>query len=334
MDNKYSIVSCNGAKHIGLPNTISFISKYFKNGEVYVELKDSVNNHRMFIIQSFSLPNTHLMELLLTVDAAKRSGAKEINVIIPYFPYSRMDKKHRPGVPISAKIVADILSAMNIDRIVTFDLHAEQIQGFFSNNIDFCHVKMGGFFTAHMMQKYVNYGTSDWVFCSPDAGSVKRTKELASLVGNQNLCNMIKYRVKDQEVDSMLIIGDVKEKNVVVFDDMIDTCGTIEKAVDILFNEGAKDVVVMATHGILSKPAFHRLNTITADVYVTDSLPIPTFQEFNYQRIYADNILSILPLKPFIETIINRIINYKRLGDLCSCYKLTQEEKKSTWVFR
>ena len=322
MYNDVVIISCSGAEHIDIKSTIPHISKYFKNGEVYVELQEGINDKRVFIIQSFKLPNTHLLELLLTIDAAKRGGAREINIIIPYFPYCRMDKKHRSGVPISAKVVADVISTMNVNRIVTFDLHAEQIQGFFSNKIDFCHVQMGGFFTAHMKERYIDFGMSNWVFCAPDSGSVKRTKELALLSNNQNLCNMIKYRIKDQEVDSMLIIGDVKNKNVVVFDDMIDTGGTLSKAIDILLDEGAENITVMATHGILSEPAYDRLNSLLADVYIANSLPLP--------NIDYENVVNVLPLRSFIENIIDRIVNHQRLGDLCSKYELTKYDLIST----
>ena len=306
-----AIIVCSGAKHLGIDSNIEYNHKLFTNGEIFVQTPNGgVNGKDVFIIQSFDLPNTHLMELLITIDACRRSNAENVHVIIPYFPYSRMDKRHYSGSPISAKVVAELLTTMHPTSIVSLDLHADQIQGFFNNNIRFRHVQMGAFFKHELLKKYPTFGDESWVFCSPDSGSVKRTKQFALLSNSQQLCNIIKYREKDQVVDKMMLIGDVNKKNVVIFDDMIDTGGTLHGAKQLLLKYGAKKVIALATHGIFSYPEKVHKNLDNYEIYVTNSmnckaLPVST---------------EVFSIGAFIYEIIYRISHNLNLGDMNSIW--------------
>ena len=312
-----SIIVCSGAKHIGLKSTIKHNTTFFKNGEILVKIEDTLRNKPVIILQSFNLPNTHLMEVLLTVDAVKRAGAKYVTLILPYFPYSRMDKKHDAGVPISAKVVCDMLSAVNVDRIISFDLHNDAIQGFLSNNIQFDHILCRGFFSYHLRSMFGDL--ADWVFCAPDAGSVKRVKKFAAINCAKEMCVLIKHRARDSEVESMQMIGDVTRKKVIIADDMCDTGGTLAKAMDMLFDAGALKVIAVTTHGVLSFPSYHAMSKKT--LFVTDTCNIPEVQYENkwrntgmsYEKPHTMRVFSI---KPFIETIIDRVNNNAKIGDL------------------
>ena len=304
------VIVCNGAKHLGI-NSVNCISNYFSNGEVNIEIKANLQNKDIFILQSFDLPNTHLMELLCTIDACKREYVNKIHVIIPYFPYCRGDKKFRCGMSIPAKVVTDILSVVNPDSIISFDLHATQIQGFFNNNIRFHHIGMGAFFTYHLKKIYNDFGSDNWVFVSPDAGAVKRTKDFALLSNSRNICNMIKYRKKAQEIEEMILVGDVKDKYCVIFDDIADTCGTLRKAVDILYENGAKYVVAVATHGLFSDKEKVDKNVSNFDLYVTDSI--------NSKN--KPSSVKTIPISDMIHEIIYSINNNINLDKLSFSYR-------------
>jgi len=305
------VIVCNGAKHIGIESTIPYISKYYTNGEVSIQLPNgNVDGHNVSIIQSFDSPNTNLMELMITIDACRRSGAKDINIIIPYFPYSRNDQRHSIGTPISAKVVADMLKSVNPTTIISFDLHASQIQGFFDNTIQFKHVHMGAFFKHHITKLYPTFGDNDWTFVSPDSGAVKRTKNFAMLMDNKNICNIAKYREKDQEVESMILMGDVENKNVCIFDDIIDTGGTINMAIRLLKSYGAEDVIALATHGILSAANKVHDNLDEYNIFITNSL----------KGSATPTNTTILPIKNFIYDIIYRLDRNMRLGELNSTW--------------
>ncbi len=296
-----AIIVCNGAKHLGIKSTVPMVSEFFSGGECKIEPetkhKQQLSGQNAFIIQGFSRPNDHMIELCLMVDAVKRSGGKKVTVIIPYFPYCRMDKIHSSGVPISAKIMCDFLEVAGVDRIVTMDLHAEQIQGFLSNNIEFTHLRMGAYFTAVAKNMFPTFGDDSWKFCAADLGSVKRTKTFALLNDSKQLCNIVKYRNVAQKVDEMILIGDVDEFNVVVFDDMIDTAGSMEEACRLLREKGAKRIIIMATHPVFSEPELvkNRLNDVT--VIVTNS--------FNPMIIPAKT--TVMALDRFIQEIIYSI---------------------------
>ncbi len=314
---KNSIIVCSGAEHIGIKPNIEHTTTFFKNGEILVKIKDTLRNKPVIIIQSFNLPNTHLMELCLAVDAARRAGAKYVTVIMPYFPYSRMDKKHDAGVPISAKVVCDTLAAVNVDRIVTLDLHNDAIQGFLSNNVQFDHILCRGFFTHHLRGIYNSL--DDWVFCAPDAGSVKRVKKFAAINGSKDMCVLIKHRPKDGEVEAMQMIGDVKGRKVIIADDMCDTGGTLAKAMDIIMEAGALQVIAVTTHGVLSYPSYKVMQDKV--LFVTDTCEVFKVQHENKwnksgPKYKKPKTLRVIPIKPFLESIINRIDSNSKIGDL------------------
>jgi ribose-phosphate pyrophosphokinase len=304
-----NIIVCNGARHMGIKSTVKYISRLFTSGEVDIQIPNGkIDSKEVFIVQSFQLPNTHLMELMITIDACRRSGAKKIHAILPYFPYSRQDQRHDTGTPISARVVADMLASVNPDSIVSFDLHAPQIQGFFNNKIQFKHVQMGAFFTHNMLNYFENFGDQSWVFVSPDSGALKRTKKFALLSNNKNLCNIIKYREKAQEIESMRLIGDIEGKNAVLFDDMIDTGGTLNNAIKLLYDNGANMVVSLATHPVYSDPEKVKTNLDNHRIFTTDSIDSKT---------NPSNAVKF-PLYNLIYDIISRIESGLRLGELNS----------------
>lgn len=312
-----NIIVCTGAKHIGIETRVDYNITFFKNGEIAVKINSPLRSQSVIIVQSFGLPNTHLMELMLTVDAARRAGAKYVTVIMPYFPYSRMDKKHDAGVPISAKVVCDMLETVNVDRVITLDLHNDAIQGFLSNNIQFDHILCRGFFTFNLRRVYGDL--SDWVFCAPDAGSVKRVKKFAGINGAKEMCVLIKHRAKDSEVESMQMIGDVEGKKVIIADDMCDTGGTLAKAIDMLKDAGAVTVVAATTHGVLSAPSYKVMNDKI--LYVTDTCEVYPIQYGNKwtksgSKYKKPSTLRVLPIKDFIISIIDRVETNSKLGDL------------------
>lgn len=303
------LIVCNGAKHYGLESSVSHENTLFADGEVSVRIKDSVRNKRVTILQGFELPNTHLMELIITIDAARRSGAGEVNVIIPMFPYARQDRRHASGTPISGRVVCDLLVAVNPDRVICFDLHADQIQGFMGNRCQFDHIPLTSFLSFHLKQHIADI--QDYVFCAPDAGSIKRTLKLKDACGATDMCFINKVRTRANVVDSMQIIGDVKGRNILIIDDMIDTAGTLVCAMQHLYDNGAIRVKAVASHGLFSSPAYERLKN--SQLYITDSMPI---NDKDTQGTASPEYLSVLPLKNFILDILTCINNQRQLGKM------------------
>ena len=311
------LLVCNGAKHFDINSTIRHESYYFNNGELYIKIYSSVRGKSVCILQSFELPNTHFMELCLTVDAVKRAGAKSITVISPYFPYCRMDKKHAAGVPISAKVVCDMLASVNIDRLVTFDLHNDAIQGFLSNNIQFDHLLLRGYFKQELEKVYGSLAS--WVFCAPDAGSVKRVKKFATLCGSNDMCIGIKTRPKDGKVSHIQMIGDVKDRDVIVADDMCDTGGTLVKIMDLLEANGAHRVIAVTTHPIFSYPSYEVLRNRT--IYVSNSCKISQVQyKDRYIRqgnpVTLPDTVHVIELEPFLHELLKRLSMNSKIGDM------------------
>jgi len=300
-----ALIICSGAEHFGLFSDVSFKSSKFANKEYQIRIKDSIRNKNVIILQSFDEPNDHLMELLITIDAAKRSGANTISVIAPLFPYSRQDRRHDGGTPISARVVCDLLASTNIDRLCSIDLHAHQIQGFLPSSIQFDHLSAGAFLAFHLNNHIKDL--RDYVFCSPDAGSVKRTRKLASLCGIKDFCVIIKTRSKENEIDGIEIIGGVKDRKVLIIDDMIDTAGTLQAAMNGLKERGATVVKAVATHGIFSRPAFTRLKG--KDIFVTDTVALP-------QTDKTPETITVFPMRNFITEVIQRMKNGHALGIL------------------
>ena len=228
----------------------------FSDGEINVIIPESVRGEDVFIIQPTCSPaNDNLMELLIITDALKRSSAGTINAVIPYFGYARQDKKAAPRVPISAKLVADMLEIAGIKRVITIDLHDSQIQGFFNIPVD--HLVGASLFVEYIKTKNLK----NPIIASPDVGGVARARGYAEKLG-LDLVIVDKKREKANVCEVMNIIGDVTAKDVIILDDMVDTAGTLTKAADILKSKGATSVMACCTHGVLSGPAYDRINIV------------------------------------------------------------------------
>lgn len=243
--------------------------KKFSDGEISVQITESVRGMDVFIIQPTCAPtNDNLMELLIMVDALKRSSAKSITAVIPYYGYARQDRKAAPRVPITAKLVADLLEAAGIHRVITIDLHAAQIQGFFNIPAD-------NLFGSIMFVDYIRSKKfANPVIASPDIGGVTRARSYASKLG-YDLIIVDKRREKANESEVMNIIGDVEGKDVILVDDMVDTAGTLVKAASVLKKMGATSVMACCTHGVLSGPAYERLDDGELDeLVVSDTIPL------------------------------------------------------------
>ena len=277
---------------LGCPLGNLLVTK-FSDGEFSVSYEESIRGRDVFLVQS-TFPNSdNLMELLLMIDAAKRASARHIIAVIPYFGWARQDRKDKPRVSIGAKLVADLLSVAGIDRLITMDLHADQIQGFFNVPVD--HLYASNILLPYLQSLHLE----NLVIASPDVGGSKRANTYAKYLGCPLvLCN--KTRSRANVVATMQIIGDVKDKNVVIVDDMVDTAGTIAKAADVMIEAGAKSVRACASHCVMSGPATERVqNSSLEELVFTDSIPYT-------QRCAKVKQLSVADL--FAETI-KRIIN-------------------------
>lgn len=255
------------ARAYGKPLGSSSATK-FSDGEISVELNESVRGCDVFIIQSTIPPGDNLIELLLMIDAARRASAKHVTVVMPYFGYARQDRKDKPRVPITAKLMANILSASGADRLMTCDLHADQIQGFFDIPVD----HMDGSF---MFVPYLKSLNLDKIkFASPDVGGVKRARKYASYFeADMVVCD--KHRKRANEIASMQLIGDVEGSNVILVDDLIDTGGTMCKAADLIMEKGAKSVRAVVTHAVLSGNAYENINkSVMSELVVTDTIQL------------------------------------------------------------
>jgi ribose-phosphate pyrophosphokinase len=262
----------------------------FASGEIYVRYNESVRGSDAFIVQSMTSPiNQWVMETLLMIDALKRGSAKRITVVVPFYPYARQDKKHRGREPISARLVADMMKTAGADRILTVDLHTAQIQGFFDGPVD--HL-----FAMDLLADYVRdrYDGREMAVVSPDSGRVRLAERWTERLGGCPLAFIHKTRdtSRPNEVAVNRVVGDVEGRVCVTVDDIIDSGGTICKAADALFEAGAADVIVAATHGVLSDPATERLkNSRISEVVLTNTLPIPAEKQLD-----KITVLSIAPL--------------------------------------
>ncbi len=272
---------------------------HFSDGEFAVSYEESIRGRDIFLVQS-TFPNSdNLMELLLMIDAAKRASARCINAVIPYFGWARQDRKDKPRVSIGAKLVADLLMAAGINRLITMDLHADQIQGFFNVPVD--HLYASGVILPYIQ----SLNLENLCIASPDVGGSKRANAYAKYLGCPLvLCN--KTRVRANVVDSIQIIGDVKDKNVIVIDDMVDTAGTITKAADVMKAAGAKSVRACASHCVMSGPASDRVqDSALEEIVFTDSIPYSL-------RCAKVKQLSVADM--FAETI-RRVIDNESISD-------------------
>ena len=238
----------------------------FSDGEFEPSFDETVRGSHVFLVQSTIPPSENLMELLLMIDAAKRASAYKIIAVIPYFGYARQDKKGKPRVPIGAKLVANLLMAAGVDRIMTMDLHADQIQGFFEVPVD--HLYASTLFVPYVQALNLD----NLIIASPDMGGTKRANTYAKFLNSQVVV-CYKHREKANEISKMMIIGDVKGKNVILVDDMVDTAGTLTKAADLMIDNGAKSVRAICTHGLFSSNAYERINNSKlTEVVVTDTV--------------------------------------------------------------
>ncbi len=242
----------------------------FSDGEIQLEIKENVRKQEVFIIQSTCAPvNDNLVELLLMIDALKRSSASRITAVLPYFGYARQDKKVAPRVPISAKLVADLITNTGVDRVITLDLHAGQIQGFFNIPVD-------NLYAAPVILDYIktNYGHDEIVIVSPDAGGVERARAFAKRL-HAGLAIIDKRRSAPNKAKAMALIGDVKDKIAIILDDMVDTAGTLTEAAGVIKTHDAKSVHACCTHPVLSGPAIKRIEDSSLETLViTDTIPL------------------------------------------------------------
>ncbi|WP_029430862.1 ribose-phosphate diphosphokinase [Blastococcus sp. URHD0036] len=277
------------AGHLGVTPTPT-ASYEFANGELFVRFEESVRGSDAFVVQSHTAPlNTWLMEQLIMVDALKRASAKRITVVAPFFPYARQDKKHRGREPISARLVADLFKTAGADRLMTVDLHTAQIQGFFDGPVD--HLFALDLLVDHLKERLAG---SEITVVSPDSGRVRVSERWSDKLGGVPLAFIHKTRdpLKPNEVVANRVVGEVEGRVCILVDDMIDTGGTIVKAAETLFDSGAADVIVAATHGVLSGPAVDRLkNSRVSEVVITNTLPVPADRLFDKLTV-----LSIAPL--------------------------------------
>ncbi len=271
----------------------------FANGEIFVRFEESVRGSDAFVLQAHAEPlNKSIMEQLIMVDALKRASAKRITVITPFYGYARQDKKHRGREPITARLMANLFATAGADRLMAIDLHTSQIQGFFDGPVD--HLV-----ALPLLAEYVgkNVERERLTIVSPDAGRVRVAERWTDVLGSP-LAIIHKRRDPNvpNQVSVLEVVGDVKDRVCVVVDDMIDTGGTICKAAETLFDQGAAEVVVTATHGVLSDPATERLkNSRISEIIVTDSLPIPTEHRFDK--------LTVLPIAPLIARAISEVFH-------------------------
>lgn len=240
----------------------------FSDGEFRTSFEQSIRGHSVYLVQSTFPPADNLMELLMLVDAAKRASAKHVIAVVPYFGFARQDRKDKPRVPITSKLVANLLVASGLERLVTLDLHADQIQGFFDIPVD--HLYASSVFVPILQDLNIKNLT----FASPDAGGTKRAASYAKAF-DTDFVMCYKQRSKPNQIENMSLIGSVKGKNVVLLDDMIDTAGSITKAAELMIKEGAESVIACVSHAVLSGNAYERIeNSVFKKVYVTDSIPL------------------------------------------------------------
>ena len=279
-------------------NLVSTSAYDFANSEIYVRYEESVRGSDAFVIQSHTAPvNKWLMEHLLMVDALKRASAKRITVVMPYYGYARQDKKHRGREPISARLIADLFKTAGADRLMSVDLHADQIQGYFDGPVD--HLVALPILSNYVKKKY---GRERLAVVSPDAGRIKVAEQWSKRLGGAPLAFIHKTRDinRPNEVVANRVVGEVRGRSCILVDDMIDTAGTITKAADALMAAGAADVIIAATHAILSGPAVDRLKNCNArEVIVTNTLPIPAERHFDK--------LTELSIAPLLSQAIREV---------------------------
>ena len=294
------------AECLGLPLGKSEVST-FSDGEITVSLFESVRGSDCFIIQSTCAPvNNNIMEMLIMIDAMKRASAARITAVIPYFGYARQDRKAKARDPISAKLVADLITTAGADRVLTMDLHVPQIQGFFNIPVD--HL-LGAPVLSNYLKDRIGDNVDEYVAVSPDLGSVTRARTFATRLGCP-LAIVDKRRQKANVSEVMNIIGDVRGKKVILIDDMVDTAGTLCNSAQALIDKGgATEVIACATHGVLSGPAIERLqNSCIKELILLDTIPLPPEK--------AIPKITLLPVAPLFAEAIERIYEDKPVSTM------------------
>ena len=311
MDHQHQIkiFSCRSSRYLAEKIAISLGLELgsssvtvFSDGEFQPALDESVRGATVFIVQSTIPPVENFFELLLMIDAAKRASAYKVIAVMPYFGWARQDRKDRPRVPIGAKLVANLLEAAGCDRVMTADLHADQIQGFFDIPVD--HIYASSIFLPYLRDLKLD----NISIAAPDMGGAKRANAYSRILG----CPLIichKSREKANVVGSMTAIGDVEGKNIIIIDDMIDTAGTITKAADMLMEKGALSVRAIATHAVLSGPAYERIaSSALMEVIISDTILLSTNPDEDTSKI------RILSVAEIFADVIDKVYNYKSIS--------------------
>lgn len=271
----------------------------FSDGEFQPSFEENLRGRDVFLIQSTFPPTENLMELLMMVDAAKRASARRIIAVIPYFGFARQDRKDRPRISIAAKLVANLLQVAGVTRVITMDIHADQIQGFFDIPVD-------NLYASKIFVPYIqSLNLKDAIMASPDAGGTRRASSYAKMLGTV-FCICHKQRSKPNEIEKMLLIGDVQDRDVILIDDIIDTAGTISRAGQLLKDNGARSVRAFATHAIFSGSAMERIdNSVFDEVVVTDTIPLKN----------PSKKIHVLSTAELFAEVIKKVENYESLSE-------------------
>ena len=272
----------------------------FSDGEFQPSFEENLRGRDVFLIQSTFPPTENLMELLMMVDAAKRASARRIIAVIPYFGFARQDRKDRPRISIAAKLVANLLQVAGVTRVITMDIHADQIQGFFDIPVD-------NLYASKIFVPYIqSLNLHDPIVASPDAGGTRRASSYAKMLGTV-FCICHKQRSKPNEIEKMLLIGDVQDRDVILIDDIIDTAGTITRAGQLLKDNGARSVRAFATHPIFSGSAMEKIdNSVFDEVVVTDTIPLGP---------NPSKKIHVLSTAELFAQVIQKVENYESLSE-------------------
>ncbi|MBI9034529.1 MAG: ribose-phosphate pyrophosphokinase [Bacteroidales bacterium] len=307
MANEVTIIAGRATKNLAEKIAASYGTKLgnvvvqdFSDGEFQPSFEHNIRGHEVYIIQSTTPPADNLFEMLMMVDAAKRASAKSVIAVIPYFGFARQDRKDKPRVSIASKMIANLLSAAGVNRVVTMDLHADQIQGFFDLPVD--HLYGSSIFIPKLKEMMLENLT----IASPDTGGTKRASAYAKIM-NTDFIISYKHRAKPNEVADMAILGDVTGRDVVLVDDIIDTAGTITRAAQMIMDNGANSVRAMVTHPVLSGSAYEKLeNSVFTEIFVTDSIPLK----------HKSEKIKVLSCADIFAEVIHRVNNHRSISSI------------------